>query len=235
MKKVFFLITLLFFTSQLSAFEAEFFPKKRARNASEIRIKFAKPIAPLGDPTFRFNPIEKISCISKEIKGVWEDPALYIVKFDQPLKAGILCRVKLKDDIKSVSGETYSGPKWFEFDSDVVTVQRIIPNTYQKIRNEEIFIFSFTGDVDIVKNKDRIFFRRMHTREIVESSIVDHADVTRLVENLFPYLKNEKFFGVRPKVKFADNENVMLVFRNIVSEGGVVSDLEEKYAYTVME
>ncbi len=235
MKRFFFLLVFFSFSSGLFAFNADFFPKKRARSASEIRIKFSKQVAPVGDPSFRYNPVLSVSCIKEEPKGVWEDPYLYVIKFEKPLKAGIMCKVKLRDDIKSIDGGIYSGEREFEFDSDAVTVNRIIPGTYQQISNEQIFLFSFNGDVDIRKNINKIFFKRSHTSEITEAVLIDQADTERVVSNLYPYLKKEKIFGIKPKVRFADKERIILVFKNIESEGKVVSGFEEKYAYTVMD
>ncbi|MCX7944853.1 MAG: MG2 domain-containing protein [Deltaproteobacteria bacterium] len=235
MSKTVLLFIILLFSVELSAFKAEFFPQKRAREASEIRIKFTKPVAPIGDPLFEFNPIEKISCIDKPPRGVWEDPHLYIMKFDQPLKAGLLCKVTLRDDIVSIEGERYSGVKEFEFDTDIVTVKQIAPSPYQTIRNDQIFVFSFNGDVDIEKNIKNIFFVRTHTREIIEAILIEPSDLDMLLRNMYPYLKGGEFYGVRPKVRFADKEHVVLVFKFIRSKGGVISDVEEKYSYTVMD
>ncbi len=236
MKKIILFLFLISFSINLFAFDAEFFPNRRARNASEIRIKFSKPVAPLGDPSFNYNPVDKISCLNKDIKGIWEDTSLYVIKFEEPLKAGILCIIILKNDIRSIDGEKYNGRKEVQFDTDVITVEQIVPHPSQPIKNEEIFIFSFTGDIDINKNINRIFFKRSYTSDIVEAVLIEQSDVQQIIENIYPYLtnKNKKYFGIKPKIRFADNEEIMLIFKDIISTSGIPSNLEEKYTYTVM-
>ena len=239
MKKYVVFIIVLFFSFDALAFDVDFFPKKRARGATEVRLRFSEPIAPIGEPSFRFNPIKSIDCISEKVEGVWEEPQLYVVRFNKPLRAGLKCRVTLGDEIRSLKGSVYTGKKVFEFDTDVVLVDRIIPSQYQYsgIFNEQTFLVSFTGDVDIKKNKQNIYFKRESTMDYVDVELLSDEDTEKIIKEFYPYLKEtkEKFYGLKPKLRFADGERVTLIFHGIESTSGVKTDFRQEFNYRVRE
>lgn len=237
MKKRFTFLFFLLYSSTAFSLDVTFFPEKRARNASEIRIKFSEPIAPLGDPSFKFNPIEKIGCMNQVIEGVWEDPSLYVVRFDRPLAGGLLCEVVLKDNIVSAKGNVYSGKRRFYFDTDSILVTDIHPSEYRRIRNDEIFLFRFNGDVDINKNLKNIYFKRSSVLEAVEVVLLPDEDVRLLLKEVYPYLstRDRKYYGIKAKSRFSDGEKVTLVFKNIESLSGLKGDYIQSFNFTVME
>ena len=237
MKKILVIFFLVILSFDSFALDVDFFPKKRARGASEVRLRFSEPIAPIGDPSFKFNPIKSIDCISEKIEGVWEEPALFVMRFKEPLKAGLRCSVTLVDEIKSQSGAVYSGSRVFVFDTDVVLVDNIIPSRYQDIQNEQTFLFSFTGDVDIAKNKKQIYFKRGSTMEYVEAEILSEEDTRSIINEFFPYLSKSKarYFGVKPKIRFADGEDIFLIFHGIESTSGIKTDFRQEFKYRVMD
>lgn len=237
MKMIFTFLLLLLYSSPVFSLDATFYPEKRARNPSEIRIKFSEPIAPLGDPSFKFNPVEKIGCMSQKVEGIWEDPSLYIVRFDRPLAGGLQCEVVLKDNIVSAKGNAYSGKRRFYFDTDSVLVTDIHPPEYLSIRNDEIFLFRFNGDVDINKNLKNIYFRRGRVLEAVEVILLPDEDVRLLLSEVYPYLstRDGKYYGIKAKSRFSDGEKVTLMFKNIESLSGLKGDYIQSFNFTVME
>lgn len=235
MKKVIYLFLLFVFMRDLYSFEVDFSPKKRGRTPSEIRLRFSKNIAPLGDPTYKYNPIESIDCTDIKADGVWEEASLFVLKFERPLQAGLNCKVKLRDDIKSIDGESYNGERVFQFDTDVVIVNNIFPHSYQLIRNDEVFLFSFNGSVDIKKNINRIYFVRQHSAEAIESVLLSEEDKNKFIEEFYPYLKeySSEYFAIRPKMALGDGEDISIVFNNIESKSGLVSGIAQKFTYSV--
>ncbi|MGC8927460.1 MAG: alpha-2-macroglobulin family protein [Myxococcota bacterium] len=238
MKKTFYIIFILISATNLYSFEVEFFPKNRARSPTEIRLRFSKNIAPLGDPTYNYNPIKSIDCADmKNGTGIWEEPSLFIFRFDKPLPAGLKCNVELKGDIKSLDGERYLGRQSFQFDTDVVIVNNILPNVYQEIRNDEIFLFSFNGEVDIEKNIKKIYFLRKQVANSIGAILLSREDTENLIKEIYPHLKevSPSYFAIKPKTTFADGEEIKVVFDNIESKSKLSSGFAQIFEYKVMD
>ena len=103
-------------------------------------------MVPLGDP--RLEDPFSIECAEKG-RGRWVDGKNWVYDFEQDLPAGVVCEFKIKPDLKTLAGETLSGPKFFSFNTGGPAVRSSRPEEgSQRIDEHQVFIFSLDAEPD---------------------------------------------------------------------------------------
>ncbi len=131
-----------------------FSPQGTIKDVRQVAARFSEPMVAFGDP--RLPEPFAIDCAAKG-RGRWADTRNWVYDFESELPAGLACRFKLKEQLKSVAGATVTGRREFSFDTGGPSIRASLPTD---------------GDSSI--DADQVFVLALDAPAAV-SSIVEHA------------------------------------------------------------
>lgn len=144
-----FLIAVLLGGSALAlAADAEvesFSPEGTVKNVRQVTARFTQPIVPFGDPRL-VEPFE-VDCPEKGTAR-WADSRNWVFDFDRNLPAGIICKFRLKDDLKTLDDKIVGGAREFSFSTGGPAIKQSFPYEGGYVDEEQIFILGLDSNAD---------------------------------------------------------------------------------------
>ena len=100
--------------------------------------RFNQPMVPLGDP--RAASPFTVDCVTSG-EGRWVDPQTYVYAFASGLSGGTVCKFKLRDGLKSVSGYAVTGQQEFTVDAGGPVARAVLPSdSDNEIEEDQTFL-----------------------------------------------------------------------------------------------
>ena len=100
--------------------------------------RFNQPMVPLGDP--RSASPFTVECATSG-EGRWVDPQTFVYAFASGLPGGQVCKFKLRDGLKSVSGYAVSGQQEFTVDAGGPVARAVLPGeNSSEIEEDQVFL-----------------------------------------------------------------------------------------------
>ena len=159
-----------------------FSPQGSAKEVRQVTVRFSEPMVPLGDP--RLEDPFSIECPGKG-RGRWVDGKNWVYDFEQDLPAGLVCEFKIKSDLKSLAGETLSGPSSFSFHTGGPSVRFSRPEEgSQRIDERQVFIFSLDAEPDEASVLKQAYCSVEGVQERVGLRLIEGSEKEKLFKEL---------------------------------------------------
>ena len=122
-------LLLMFVGSQVASAAATaeligFSPRGTVRDVRQVTARFSVSMVALGDP--RLPDPFNIDCPASG-KGRWADPTNWVYDFDEDLPAGLRCRFRLRDDLRTADGRAVAPAAVAEFDTGGPAIRASLP------------------------------------------------------------------------------------------------------------
>ncbi|HEY0680807.1 MAG TPA: MG2 domain-containing protein [Steroidobacter sp.] len=119
-----------------------FSPQGEMRGVRQATARFTVPMVALGDP--RLADPFAVTCPAAG-KGRWADTRHWVYDFDADLPAGLSCTFRLRDDVRSLSGQALNGPRSFKFTTGGPAILDSYPDEGWQVDEEQIFLLKLAA------------------------------------------------------------------------------------------
>ena len=131
-----------------------FSPTGRVDGVAQIEAGFSEPMVAFGDP--RGPEPFVIDC---PVPGAarWVDPTTWAYGFDGPLPAGIACRLRLREGLRTLAGHPVEGENDYAFDTGGPRITDTTPDVGHSIDERQIFLLTLAAaaDADSIREEAR--------------------------------------------------------------------------------
>jgi alpha-2-macroglobulin len=207
-----------------------FSPQGTVKRVRQVRVQFSEPMVPFGDP--RVSDPFNISCTEKGT-GRWADPSNWAFDFDQDLPAGVRCEFRIRDELKSLAGNSITGQRVFRFSTGGPSITNSRPYQGSFVSDDQIFVLELNGDVSgeasVLSN---VMFSVENISEKVGVRIVSGQERESILDSVFPprYRRKrpEHLLLVQAKQKFPADAKINLVWgKGVSSPNGVANEQDQ--------
>lgn len=120
-----------------------FSPQGEMRGVRQATARFSVPMVALGDP--RLADPFVVSCPSPG-KGRWADVRNWVYDFDSDLPAGLNCTFRLRDDLRTLNGQSLEGTRSFKFTTGGPAILDSYPDErWGQVDEEQIFLLKLAA------------------------------------------------------------------------------------------
>ena len=159
-----------------------FSPQGAVKEVRQVTARFSEPMVPLGDP--RLEDPFSIECPEKG-RGRWVDGKNWVYDFEQDLPAGVVCEFKIKPDVKTLAGQTLSGPKSFSFNTGGPAVRFSRPEEgSRRIDERQVFIFSLDAEPEAASVLKQAYCSVEGVQERVGLRLIEGSEKEKLFKEL---------------------------------------------------
>ena len=159
-----------------------FSPQGAAKEIRQVTVRFSEPMVPLGDP--RLEDPFSIECPEKG-RGRWVDGKNWVYDFEQDLPAGVVCEFKIKPDVKTLAGQTLSGPRSFSFNTGGPAVRFSRPEEgSRRIDERQVFIFSLDAEPEAASVLKEAYCSVEGVQERVGLRLIEGSEKEKLFKEL---------------------------------------------------
>ena len=199
-------------------------PQGLTKNVRQISLRFSMPVVDFGDPRDRIAPV--IDPCGRAGTARWIDPKNWIFEFEKPLPTAIRCRFKIRNRLKSKSGENFGGPKKeFEFWTGGASVARIKPyNGKTGIAEDQVFVLTLDAVADRNSVIENSFFDIEGVTNPVIPHIINPAEANQILDQMWFYgeARSKPKLLLRSPLRFPRGKKVALVWKkNIQTPNGL--------------
>ncbi|WP_310498741.1 alpha-2-macroglobulin family protein, partial [Sandarakinorhabdus sp.] len=118
-----------------------FSPSGSVQGVQQIAIRFATPMAALGDP--RLTAPVSGNC-SAGSTGRWADPQNYVIDIAGVMPGGQRCYYTLVQNLKDADGRALTGTRQFAFDTGGPALRAVLPE-YDQIAEDQVFLLALNA------------------------------------------------------------------------------------------
>jgi alpha-2-macroglobulin len=207
-----------------------FSPQGTVKRVRQVRVQFSEPMVPFGDP--RVEDPFNISCTEKG-SGRWADPSNWAYDFEQDLPAGVQCEFRVRDELKSLSGNSIAGQRVFRFSTGGPSIMNSHPYQGNFAREDQIFVLELNGAVSgedsVLSN---VTFSVENISEKVNVRIVSGQEKESILDALFPpryrIKRPEHLLLIQAKQKFPADAKINLIWgKGVSSPTGVTNEQDQ--------
>ena len=203
-----------------------FSPQGLAKEVRQVTARFSEPMVPLGDP--RLEDPFSIECAEKG-KGRWVDGKNWVFDFEQDLPAGVVCEFNIKPSLKTLAGETLSGPKRFSFHTGGPAVQLSRPEEgSQGIDERQVFIFSLNAEPDPASVLKQVYCSVEGVQERVGLKLIQGPEKEKLFKELKVKKDQAPTLVFQCRQTFPPESEVKIIWGRGVKSASGVSTSEDQ-------
>ena len=177
-----------------------------------IQVVFSEPVVPLaklGEPILKSEHVE----ITPKLEGVFRWYGTSVLSFDcaDDLIPQKIYTVKINPEIVSVNGEKFSGQSEFNFFTEEIRMQKIVPG-YLEQKKENIFFNSDDIPAEYAKNIAVNFSNKVSAKVI--SSHIEVRDSKNKKYNFSASQIEENSILLKIKNSFSQNEEITVTLKS---------------------
>lgn len=249
------------FSAQIVSFE----PTGSVKAVQRVTARFSDDVVSMGDPRVKSEPFS-MTCNTTAKTSVsetprystrWVDSRSWILEFDEPLRAGVRCVLRLNTEMKDLSGSQLLGLTEYGFATSGPALREMIPD-YEEIEPDQYFIALTDGTVDAksveaiayfevegLPDKVKVRTVKGKDREIVLRTAIENSWKWSDYKNLLNRAQGKSLSQIRELDDFlvfgADRrfpESAKVTFhwpKGILSNSGVPVEDEQKFEFKVIE
>jgi len=122
-----------------------FSPTGRAEGVSQIEARFSASMVTFGDLR---GPLPFV--IDCPVPGAarWVDPTTWVYGFEGALPAGIACRLRLREGLRTLAGHPVEGENDYAFDTGGPRITATLPDIREPIDERQIFLLTLAAEAD---------------------------------------------------------------------------------------
>lgn len=123
----------------------EISPTGRVHDVQRVEARFSEAMVSFGDP--RAPAPVGIDC---PVPGTarWVDPRTWVYEFERQLPAGIACRLRLRQGLRSLAGHPVAGALLYTFDTGGPRILETLPRGSSLIDEQQIFLLTLAAGAD---------------------------------------------------------------------------------------
>ena len=217
-----------------------FSPQGLVKAVRQVTARFSEPLVRFGDPRLP-DPFD-ITC-SEKGKGRWVDGSNWVYDFDRDLPAGLVCKFRLKQEVKTLSGKWIGGAKEFSFSTGGASIVNSVPyeSRYANISEDQIFILILDTEPVEASILASCYFTAEKIQERIGVRLIEGAQRDEILKQS-PYkylsqdLKSKPLILLQAKQNFPAKAKVRLVWgKGIRSKSGVATGADQVLAFKTRE
>src|SRR3989339_1694526 len=213
-----------------------FSPRDVVKDIRQVRVRFSEQMVPFGDPGL-LEPFD-IQC-SEKGRGRWADGKNWVYDFDSDLPGGIKCELKLKPDLKSISGKPVKGQQKFSFSTGGPAIADMEPHEYEylKIKEDQAFVLYLDTKADEVSVLSNVWFSVQGIGRRVGIKIIKGEEREKILKAIYWTKQNhyepDQVIVIQCRQVFPNNSKVSLIWgKNVKSRFGVSNTRDQRFSYT---
>jgi uncharacterized protein YfaS (alpha-2-macroglobulin family) len=231
-------ILILFSTSHFAHAGEEarvelFSPQGMVKQIRQVTARFSDQVVSFGDPRLE-EPFE-IICPEKG-RGRWADGKNWVYDFDRDVPAGVICTFALKQDMKTLSGNPFTGQKQFSFSTGGPSIIESYPKEgSQRIDEDQIFILKLDAEAQEESVLSHVSCSIEGINEVVGINTVKGEKRERILKQ-FRQFKDSPQILAQCRQSFPNGANVRLVWgKGVASLTGIKTTEDQVLAFKVRE
>ena len=163
-----------------------FSPSGYAKDARQVTVRFSEAMVALGEPN-RSDPFA-VEC---EVpgNGRWVDERNWVYDFDYDVPGAVRCGFSLRDDVRTVAGETVAGLPKYTFHTGGPAILRSEPSdrwgaNRWRIDERQVFLLTLDAIADPVSIREHARCKINGTQEALPVDVVQGPERTAILDAL---------------------------------------------------
>lgn len=218
-----------------------FSPQGEVGEVRQIVAKFSQDVVNFGDP--RAAAPFSVRCddaTASRGQGRWNSAREWVYDFEDDLPPGLRCRVDAAPTFRSATGQPWQGKNSFQFNTGGPFVQRILPDTWEAIEEEQAFVLRLNGPATPESLQASVWCaidglgERVPIRAIEGEVRADLLKGLKLDEQAAKAPQRFAVFSCKRRLTPATR--VQIVYgKGVATPSGVVTRVEQRFAFEVRE
>jgi len=211
-----------------------FSPEGVVKGVRQVTAAFSEPMVAFGDP--RLADPFTVQCPGKG-QGRWIDTHTWSYDFAADLPGGVECEFRLKDDVRSLSGNDVAGRKSFRLSTGGPGVTRSIPfEGNEQIDERQIFVLYLDAAPREASLASQVYFSVAGIKERIGINIVTGSERRKILKAVNHKGDERLVVLVQARQSFPDAAVVKLIWgQGVASASGVVTEKDQVLAFRTRE
>jgi hypothetical protein len=208
-----------------------FTPQGTAQGVRQVEVRFSAPIVRFGDPRGP-DPFE-VDCAPRG-RAHWADPRTWILDFDAELPAGVRCRFRLRDALRTVDGQPLGGARDFAFSTGGPRIRWTDPGGGSDVAEDQRFALALDAEPDPASVVSHACFAVSGLADCVGVRLVEGEERAAALRALQAKPEDGRLLVLEPRQRFAPGASLALRWgRGIATRTGVETEAAQVFEYTV--
>jgi len=211
-----------------------FRPEGVVKGVRQATATFSDPMVPFSDP--RLGDPFTVQCPGKG-QGRWIDTHTWSYDFTADLPGGVECEFRLKDDVRSLSGNEVAGRKSFRFYTGGPAVIRSVPfEGNEQIDERQIFVLYLDAAPREASLASQVYFSVAGVKERIGINIVTGSERRKILKAINHKGDECLVVLVQARQSFPDAAVVKLIWgRGVASASGVATEKDQVLSFRTRE
>ena len=210
---------------------SQFSPQGTVSKARQVRATFSEPAVKAGDP--RAPAPFDIRC-SEAGSGRWADERNWVYDFERDLPAGVSCRFLLNKDFRLLSGTPVRGATSFQFDIGGPVVQRIVPQEWMPVEEEQVFLTVQNGQATEASLLAHVHCEAEGIQERIPVKLVTGPVREALIKRFAQKTPPERITALQCAQRLPNDAAVRLVWdKGVATPSGMATSEPQHFDYKV--
>lgn len=210
---------------------------KDVRSPRQVIIQFSEDMVPLGSPSRNAKILES-NCLSLG-NSRWLDSKTWVLDFKSALPNGKKCNFQLNSDLTSLKGKKIEGKRNFEFSTSPISARLVHPTNIYEILEDEIFIFSMDGKVQIDTFLLNSYIQSDKIKSKIQFDVIDLKGISEVLKNRYyePLEdENSTIIAVKPRSILPESSKIQFIIsKKTASLDGIEMEKDEIFDFKVRE
>ncbi|MFC0576878.1 alpha-2-macroglobulin family protein [Paraburkholderia solisilvae] len=211
-------------------------PQGKVAQVRQVVVKFDEAMVALG--TANAAAPARVHCDNATASAGtarWIDAKTWAWDFNADLPPGMRCSIDLNDALKSVTGNTVSGPRHYAFETGGPFVQSVLPGSGE-IEEDQAFIVRLNGPATDASVNEHIWCESSGLGNRIPVKTVDASVRTALLARFRLQKDAVRVLTLQCQQTLPSGAKMQLVYgAGVASPGGIANDVERRFDYTVRE
>lgn len=216
----------------------KFTPTGEAKNIRQVVVEFSDAVIPFGQDATGISPFN-IDC-SEKGNGHWIDEKAWVYDFERDMPAGVACQFQLRQDIKSLAGESYQGDTTFSFSTGGPVIIDSNPYEGSGIEEDSAFVLKTDGELDLSSVLKNVYFVVDGIENRVNIKLIEGDLRNKLIKQFYQYRDKpspeelKRVVALQATLKFPSSGMVKLVWgAGVSSKSGVATKKDYVQVYRI--
>ena len=208
-----------------------FSPKGSVKNVRQVIAQFSEPMVPLGRAFEGEMPFE-VDCPEMG-SARWIDTARWAYDFAHDLPAGVRCTFRLRANLRTLAGTSFSSRPEFHFDTGGPAVVESMPwQGSEDIDEQQAFVLTLDAEPDVASVIANAGFSVEGMPERIGVKVLSGADRETLLKHFKNFISNRPVLILQAKQSFPNAAAVSLIWgKGIKTASGVATTQDQTLNY----
>ncbi len=216
-------------------------PQGEVSRVRQVVAKFDQSAVDFGDPKAPA-PLA-VSCTDAQAgkgTGRWTDAKQWVYDFDNDLPPGVRCTVTRIASFKPAAGGELTGPERYQFNSGGPFVRNVMPGTYGRIDEQQMFVLELNGAATVESVRQNVWCTSEDLGERIPVRLLEGEQRAALLKAFGRDKAAEKeplrFVALQCNRTLTPGSKVQLVYgKGVATPSGVANNVERRLGFQVRE